>query len=185
MVKRKRSRVNNEGTTVSSDTGEEYIPGLTVKDVPSHGRSTRTTHSKTPWVAHLLSDIETKYRYLLEWSDVVEKIREQFPLELTATLKIAEDIGVRHPMKPGTKEPVVMTSDFVITTKDGRTIVSTVKPYNRITIRDVEKFEIERLYWVQRGAIWGIVTDKEIPQTLVDNIRYVRKAYNLADLEGR
>ncbi len=43
-------------------------------------------------------------------------IREQFPLlPIEETIIIAEELGIKHPTDPNTGEPVVMTTDFLVT----------------------------------------------------------------------
>ncbi|WP_233882598.1 hypothetical protein [Brevibacillus laterosporus] len=60
--------------------GREYIPWLLIQDVPSSGRATRIHGWKTNRFHHVHSDLERSYFYILEWSDIVTDIREQFPL---------------------------------------------------------------------------------------------------------
>lgn len=80
---------------------------------------------------------------MLDYSDEVTDIREQFPLLLLEeTLLIAEKIGVKHPTDPKTGEPVVMMTDFFVTYKD-KQVVRTVKSSSEIEDeRTIEKFEM-------------------------------------------
>ena len=59
-----------------------------------------------------------------------------------------------------------MTTDFLITiTNSGGTthVARTIKPSKELeNERTIEKFEIERSYWEERGIDWGIITEKEI-----------------------
>lgn len=185
MAKRKRDTPGVVERRLAEGRGQgegaDYKPFVRVQDLSSTGRSTRTSHPTNHRVAHQLSDIETGYRFVLEWSDMVVDIREQFNLELDITLEIARSLGIKHPTHPKTKEFWPITSDFVITTKEGRTIVSTVKPSNSIKDRDIEKFEIERAYWTDKGADWGMVTEEQFPDVLNTNLKFVRKAYDLTD----
>ncbi len=64
-----------------------------------------------------LSDLERNYFMILEFLEDVVDIREQFPLEKEETLLIAEELGIKHPTNPTTKESITMTSDFCITLK--------------------------------------------------------------------
>lgn len=96
--------------------GREYKPWLDVHDVPSLGKSTRVRGWTTGRVHHLLSLGEERYFYLLDWSEIVVDIREQYPLlPLDETLAIARRLGFVHPRHPRTKEPIVMTTDFLLT----------------------------------------------------------------------
>jgi len=95
--------------------GADYQPYLRVQDVPSQGLATRIRGWKTGREHHFLSPLECHYFFLLEWSPLIVDIREQFPLDLDETRAIAADLGIRHPTNPRTREPIVMTTDFVNT----------------------------------------------------------------------
>jgi hypothetical protein len=41
------------------------------------------------------------------------------------------------------------------------------------------KLEIERQYWLARGVVYKILTEKQLSEILVENIRYVRKSVSL------
>jgi len=45
--------------------------------------------------------------------------------------------------------------------------------------RVIEKFEIERQYWVKRNVDWGIVTENEIDKTFAQNVEWIHSSYNL------
>ncbi len=164
--------------------GKEYIPWLLIQDVSSIGRAPRILGWKTNRIHHLLSDLERSYFYILEWSDVVTDIREQFPLlPLEETMSIANELGIKHPIDPKTKEPIVMTTDFLINTGD-KLIARTLKMSDDLESRRViEKFEIERVYWQKRHVDWGIVTEAQIPNKLVKNIDYIHQEYVNEDVE--
>ncbi|HEV2707631.1 MAG TPA: TnsA endonuclease N-terminal domain-containing protein [Pyrinomonadaceae bacterium] len=112
-----RRRRSKEGRGIG--TGADYIPYLLIHDVPSIGLASRVWGWKTRRVHHFLSRLELKFFYTLEWRPDVHDIREQFPLDLDETLAIADQLGVRHPRDPKTKDYVVMTSDFVLTIRKG------------------------------------------------------------------
>ena len=96
--------------------GSDYLPWLTVRDVPSIGLSFRVKGWKSHRIHHLLSQLELNYFYTLEWSLIVTDIREQYPLlPLSETWQIASLKGISHPTSPKTNQPVVMTTDFLIT----------------------------------------------------------------------
>lgn len=60
--------------------------------------------------------MERNYFYLTEYSDVVINLREQFPvLPFEETRLIADELGIKHPTDPKTGEPIVMTTDFLLT----------------------------------------------------------------------
>ncbi|WP_082172676.1 TnsA endonuclease N-terminal domain-containing protein [Lysinibacillus xylanilyticus] len=108
-------------------------------------------------------------------------IREQFPLERELTLKIAEDLGINHPIDKKTNTPIVMTTDCFLTMREGTSIVykaRTLKLEKDLNDeRIIEKFEIERAYWEQQGIEWAIVTEKELPTAFLNNLKFLRDAY--------
>lgn len=163
--------------------GSEYKPWLTIQDVPSQGRVTRAPGWKTDRIHHLLSDHETRFFYLLELSDYVIDIREQFPLlERDVTQEIAKDMGVKHPVDASTQTPLVLTTDFMISIVSGGAkaidIARTVKPSDKLNdLRIIEIFEIERRYYTAKGIDWAIVTEIDIPLILAKNIEAIHQDY--------
>ena len=74
-----------------------------------------------------------------------------------------------------------MTTDFLLTLRIDNGLVykaRTIKPSSKLNEeRIIMKFEIERIYWERQGVDWGIVTEKEMPSPIVDNIKYLRNSY--------
>lgn len=116
-------------------------------------------------------------------------IREQYPLPPQSTIQsIAHALNIRYPVYPVTNVPFVMTTDFLLTTKqpDGSTRLAartlkyteSLKPGKGLE-RTLEKFEIERAYWSGRGVDWSIVTEKDLLSTLIQNLDWLRKSATL------
>jgi hypothetical protein len=164
--------------------GANYIPWIKVHQISSKGRSSRVLGWKTGRVHHLLSDLETKYFYVLDWSLITQDIREQYPLlPIEETIQIAEELGIKHPSEIETGTPNVMTTDFLITISGGLRARTTKYTQDLESYRTIEKFEIERVYWHRRGVDWGIVTEREITDTLVENIRIIHKSYHIENIK--
>lgn len=176
------ARLQAEGR--GKGTKDKYRPWLTVRDISSLGLSTRAKGWKTGRVHHVLSNLELCYLYCLEWSSIATDIREQYPLPLEDTLHIAERLHVAHPTHPKTHTPVVMTTDFVVTCMKRGTSVNearSVKPAEHLARRrTLEKLEIERVYWAERGTNWGIVTEHECVPTLAQNIQLIHEPRHYA-----
>ncbi|MBS4032028.1 MAG: heteromeric transposase endonuclease subunit TnsA [Clostridiales bacterium] len=167
--------------------GENYKPYIRTQDAGKLGRTTRVKGIKTNRTHNLLSDLETNFMHILEYSDIVVDIREQFPLDLEETNRIAEDLGVKHPVCSTTKEPVVMTTDFLITVRYNNKqmdVARTCKYAKDLIERQIIKFEIEREYWARKGVDWAIVTDFEVNKTFAQNIKFIHSFYSLDNLEG-
>lgn len=114
---------------------------------------------------------------MLEWHSEVVEIREQFPLEIDITSKLAADNGISHPAISGVKQ--YMSSDFLVNTKDLERPKFVLQAKYADALNDprtIEKLEIERRYWVEKGVPWQIVTEKEIPSVVVKNINWLYPA---------
>jgi hypothetical protein len=167
-------------------TGANYTPWLTIHDVPSLGEVHRIRGIKTHRVHHLMSRLEAYYFYILERSEAAIDIREQYPLlPQEDTLKLARRCGVRHPMDPRTQYPIVMTSDFLLTIKSSPRpieVARAVKPAVKLADRRVqEKLEIEKRYWAARGIEWRLITDRDIPKVLAQNLALIQKYRDISD----
>ena len=166
-----------------------YKPWLTIHDLASKGYAVRIYGQKTQRIHHLLSHNELYYFCLLDWSDNVSDIREQFPMRLSETVNIAADAGIRHPWDYKSGFPYVMTTDFLITTKEG-IMARTVKSVKELENKRVrEKFEIERRYWADCGIEWKVVTERQIDVIKAKNIIWLRSGMPesscIADAEQR
>lgn len=190
MSKRKRTSTVEKWIKEGrgTGTGTDYRPWLKIQDVSSLGRSTRLKGIKTSRQHEFLSDLERNYFYLTEFSDVITDIREQFPLlPQEETLLIADELGIKHPRNPKNGEPIVMTTDFLLTINKGQEIhevARTIKVKDELLKENVlEKFEIEREYWKRKGIDWGIVTEEEINKIIARNISYIHDYYDICSYD--
>jgi len=162
-------------------TGANYRPWLTVRDFPSLGVVSRVKGQTTGRIYHLMSTNETNLFYLLDWSDDVLDICEQYPLsDLAEAIRIAEKARIRYPYDNKSGFPYVMTSDYYVKTASGALVLS-VKPSSELDKpRVLEKLEVERRYWSSRNVKWELITEREINQTKVHNIEWLSQAVDLA-----
>ena len=166
-----------------SGRGREYKPWLTVRDLPSEGRSHRIFGHKSQRTHHLLSDLELAVFLLLEWSTKTTEIREQFPLNIDDTVSLAAEAGLAHPSLRGVKQ--VMSSDFLVNTSDHINPKFVLQAKYEEALQDyrtVEKLELERRYWEKKTIPWMLVTEKEIPKVVFQNISWLYPAQR-AELE--
>lgn len=163
-----------------SGKGSDYKPWLTVRDLASQGRSHRIFGHKTQRTHHLLSDLELAVFLLLEWSMDTEDIREQFPLRLDDTKTLAKEAGIHHPSLNGVLQ--IMTSDFLVNTRHSSPTKFALQAKYTDALKDprtIEKLEIERRYWQQKGIPWMLVTECEIPKLVIQNLKWLYPAQRM------
>jgi len=161
--------------------GEEYRPWLTVRDFSSRGLCHRIRSWKCgKRVLQLFSKLEYEVALLLDWLDDVTVYYEQYPLHTREeTTEIAHSLGIRPALEPpAVGEPIVMTSDFLVL-KAGKREVFSVKPAASISRRALEKFLVERSYWEKRDTMCRLLTDEQLPRTLIASIRQIHGYYFL------
>lgn len=182
MDKKKIDKLIKEGR--GQGKGKEYKPWIDIHSFSSKGIASRIPGLKTGRMHSFMSKLETSYYYILWWSDEVVDIREQYPLlDIEAAWSIAKDLNINYPLEITTKTPIVLTTDFMITVKVKNKeieLARTIKPAKELEKeRVIEKLEIERAYFESQGINWGIVTEKEIPEEIVENLNWVYIAFEL------
>lgn len=168
--------------------GSSYKPWVRVQDISSRGRSRKVPGMKSGRLHHTLSDLEYYYLLLLEFSEEVVDIREQYPVFATEKARdIAAEMGIRYPMYAGTQVPFVLTSDFLVTLQGNpgektRHAVRTCKYESELADpnhgpRAIEKLELEKAIWADRGVTdWKIVTDRLLVPVLRDNLEWLHQS---------
>lgn len=139
---------------------------------------------------HFLSDLEFHYFLLLEFSDQVVDIREQYPLFATSKARdIAAEMGIQYPVFVGTQLPYVMTSDFVVTLQipgeRKRLAVRSCKYEKEFVdpnsgLNTIDKLDLERAIWADKSVTdWKIVTEKVGGPTLFQNLEWLHKSVRM------
>ncbi|MFB6469514.1 TnsA endonuclease C-terminal domain-containing protein [Cytobacillus sp. Hz8] len=166
---------------------ESYKGFTQIHDFGSLGRSSRIRTWKCNRVVHLLSDIETRYFYLLEFDDSVIQVKEHFPLyDFEEVVGEHEDMDTRKFKDKKSGFPYILTTTFLITIKgnDGNTydVARSVKASHELEKKTViERFELIRRYFEKKEVSWGLVTQKEIPLVKSKNIEWIHPARFLDD----
>ena len=181
------ARKNNSPTEVTfqkwikegrgSGRGRDYQPWLTVRDFASQGRTHRVFGHKAQRTHHLFSDLELAVFLILDWQPDILDIREQFCLQRETTLELAKKYGIRHPAIGGVAQ--FMTSDFLVnSSRTGKTKFALQAKYSTDLEkpRTIEKLELERRYWQRKEVPWFLITEKEIPTTVFQNINWLYPA---------
>lgn len=134
------------------------------------GHKSQRTH-------HLFSDLELAVFLLLEWHSEIQEIREQFPLQLEVTLKLAKEAGIVHPANAGVMQ--YMSSDFLVNAHNSEQSKFVLQAKYTEALSDprtVEKLELERRYWVKKEVDWLLITEQDIPITVFQNINWLYPA---------
>lgn len=177
--KEKLQRYLKEGK--GQGVGKDYIPWHFTYNYSSRGRASRIFGLKTGRIHHLHSDNQYRAFLLFEFNSKVVDIRESFPLlDIDEVIDDKEDLRFDRFTDRETKEPYVLTTNFLLTVKGAngdeeeiaRTIKNTSELKRKITF---EKLEIERRYWQNKGVDWKIITEKQLPRQLAKNIEWIRE----------
>ncbi|WP_051556557.1 heteromeric transposase endonuclease subunit TnsA [Alkalihalobacterium bogoriense] len=163
--------------------GKEYIPWTKTysQEFSSKGRATRTFGLKTGRTHHLQSDNQYRAFLIFEHCTKVVDIRESYPLlDVMEVIDDKDDLRFDKFCDKETKEPYVITTNFLLTVKKSegneeyvaRTIKNSSELKRNITW---EKLEIERRYWLNKKVDWKIVTEKQLSRQLAKNIEWIRE----------
>ena len=148
------------------------------------GLSSKKLGIKAERPIHTHSRLESYAENLFSYDLKVIDIRENYPLPRQETQLIAKAIGVKHPVYPKNRTPLVMSTDFVLTLDDpeNQTEAVSIKPSkmvdpeNKLARRVLEKLLIEKIYWERRGIRWLLYTEKDIATTRAINLDMLRTA---------
>ncbi|WP_273456889.1 TnsA endonuclease N-terminal domain-containing protein [Nevskia ramosa] len=143
--------------------GNGYRPYFHVRDVPSEGEGHELPLRLFPGRREphqYLSYLEASIGCVIEWLNAIE-IREQYAAlsetwDRSETIQIADSLGVRHPVHPGTTTQCVITTDIVAILPQGIIDAVYVKPSALLDPktqrgrRNLQKRMIEEVYWSRR-----------------------------------
>lgn len=166
----------------------DYKPWLNIQTTPSLGKVSRLYSWKTGRIHEMLSDIQTRYFYFLEWESRVIDIREHWPLlDINEVLINTPDMKIDKYSIITNDVPYVLTTTFLISIKDEkgeRFIARNIKASSELEKKNtIERLEIIRRYFEKRNIEFGIITEKEIPITKCKNIEWIRTCYD-GEMDG-
>jgi len=158
--------------------GKEYLPWLDARKTRTRGVSSQTLGIKTERHHHGLSTHEDNFLYIAEFDSNIIDIREQFPLlPLDLAIRIAEELDIKYPVVPYTNQPIIVTTDYLLTYRKDSSIeymAISVKPTGGLkTKRDFEKQEIERVWWEMLGIRWFLYLNTRDQKILAENLKWL------------
>lgn len=151
-----------------------YKPYITTSEFNSQGTTSVIKDWKTGRGVHCLSQGEMLWYYTLRWDDKNIDIREQFPLDVEETNKIAIENGFKLPGNGNH----VMTTDFLVDKTDGTQIAYSVKANKDLSERALQLLCVEKIYWNNKGVDFQMLFKTDVNHTLVSNIRQVVEFYD-------
>lgn len=154
--------------------GKDYVPYISIAKLNSLGTTSVIKDWKTGRGVHCLSQGEAYWYYILRWNDDNIDIREQYPLNLEETTKIAEANGF---CSPGNGR-FVMTTDFLVTKADNTFHAYSVKSDRNLSRRTLELLCIEKIYWESKGIPFTLLFKTNVNEILATNIRLVTEFYD-------
>lgn len=166
------------------DADGNYKPHLTVRDVPSHGRSHRSPSGDANRAVHTLSDGEYNYAVHLRAQGAV--VQEQFALDRVETLKAAIDLRLKHPTTlDGT--PLPLTVDFrILEPWNGFAARRLTFKYSTdvLTPRDYEVLAIQALCCKRQGEPLEIIDESFYDRFVVRKYEQIAPFRSLEHLVG-
>jgi hypothetical protein len=96
---------------------------------------------------------------------------------LEDTKALALESGIGHPSVRGVLQ--VMSSDFLVNTTNASQPKFALQAKYAEALSDartIEKLELERRYWLQKGVPWWLITEKDIPGVVTQNISWLYPA---------
>jgi len=162
--------------------GEKYNPWYRIHDIksrPNEKSGKRVINGlKTNRQHHLMSLLESHFFYLVDFSESVIDIREQFPLiPLQLSQNIATSYDIPYPLNPTSKQPRVLTTTFLLTRKIDDNIsyeaVAVLPKIKRQTKAVLEKLDLERLWWSLLDVPFYCFTGNELTQCQARNIAWI------------
>jgi len=159
--------------------GDHFKPWIYVQEFSSRGTQTRIPGVKFNRVVHTMSYMERRMFLLHEFLPNFVAYYEQYPMDRRITLGAAKALGLRHPVYPGTKVPVVLTLDAVVTLRgpDGQPFVAAwdAKPQSELLKPRVrEKLSLAKAYCRHVGMPHYLFTEKSASTRMARNIDLVR-----------
>lgn len=163
---------------------ERYVPWISVHRFLSRGRAGIIPGVKICRSHHVLSQLEEACLVVLEYQQNVLDIREQSPLlPVELTVRLAAELGIRHPQYPESSIPCVLTTDFCVEVglSSGigapREVAIAVKYSADLHEKRVrERLSIEYEANKACGRGWVLFTEDSVDKLALRNLYWLRRS---------
>lgn len=151
----------------------KYKSAIKVSDFSSKGTVSRVFSKKTGRIHHLLSVLEASVFTLLDFNKNVIDINEHY--ELYDVRELIDDLDIDFSsFKDKNKNDYKISTTFLITLKNNEKVAISCKNYSELYKNNVQLYlEIQRRYWKRKNIEWGIVTNKDINEIKLKNIKWL------------
>lgn len=164
---------------------KDYEGSVKIQDFSSNGRVSRILGRKTGRIHHFLSDLETKVFYILDFDKNVVDIKEHYPLEDVRDLLTDKHINWKKFNDKKTGKEYVITTTFLVTLSNNKEVAISCKNKSQLYKSSTQlKLEIERRYWNVKGINWCIVTNENISNIKLNNIKWLQLGESLIDINA-
>jgi TnsA endonuclease N terminal. len=164
---------------------KDYEGSVKIQDFSSNGRVSRILGRKTGRIHHFLSDLETKVFYILDFDKNVVDIKEHYPLEDVRDLITDNDINWKKFNDKKTDKEYAITTTFLVTLSNNKEVAISCKNKSQLYKSSTQlKLEIERRYWNIKGINWCIVTNEDISNIKLNNIKWLQLGESLIDINA-
>lgn len=161
--------------------GPDYKSWIQNRELNSNGVECALVDWKHGRAIQLLSNGEKMSYLILRWDDNVVDIREQFPLNIDDTNRIADELGIRR----ASQGRYHMTTDLLVEYADGTLRAFSVKT-NRKELTDNKRNKelalIEFTYWKQQGVSWQFIESDNLNRVRAMNIENVVAYWDKKDV---
>lgn len=149
-----------------------YIPLWRVEDIKSSGIKVKIRHFSDPnRVIHLLSMNELFMYVLIAWDQEIYEVYEQYGISIDASIDIANDLKIAHPVYSDTRTPIIQSIDFMCKRHHKRDIAYLVKQASALdNARTEEKLKIQKHFCTDNKIDYKVVTSDELKSIRYENL---------------
>lgn len=182
MKQKSDAKKIQEGRCLGTD--DLYVGFIKANEIGSIGTSTAVYDPIAERTVDTLSMGEKEFFWIMRFRDDVEQIQEQMMLSSETVRNICKEHGFRIPRN-------VLSTDFLITFRDGSRIAYSIKSGADDFNPDSPKYQsllvrqyIEMEYWKRYAIDFRIVLRENLNKTLAVNIEHCMAYYDPAHVQS-